>query len=118
MGSVGDATAPSALSKDVLLLHIPPPPNQEWIARMTAKFPGLEVRWAAHGFNLMNPIPVPDDMWEGVTLVCLMTPPPDASKLDNIRFIQLPSAGADHWIQHPKFQDPNVPFCTSNGVHA
>lgn len=35
-----------------------------------------------------------------------------------LRFVQLPSAGADLWAKHPKFLDPKVPFCTTSGSNA
>ncbi|KAK3385258.1 hypothetical protein B0H63DRAFT_180803 [Podospora didyma] len=116
MGSITPPpNTPRDLSTDVLLMNIPPPIDEVWSAKIEARYPGLKVRWAPQHLK-MNPDPLPEETYEGVTLMCSFLPH-DVGKLPNIHYIQLTSAGADLWINHPLYQDPNVIFCTSNGTH-
>jgi phosphoglycerate dehydrogenase-like enzyme len=105
-----------ALSNDILLVFIAADPDPEWVARIEAKYPGLEVRWHARGTpgaQLLDP-----GVWEGVTLCCSYLPHP-ADLMKSVRYVQLSSAGADKWTRpvHPKYEDPATIFCTANGVH-
>lgn len=109
------------LSHDVLLLQIPQEPDLKWIARVEARFPGFKVNWQhlhwKPGEKLDEAsLVLAPETWEGVTMACLFLPhPPEV--MANVRYVQLTSAGADKWIQHDSYKNPNVTFCTSNGVH-
>lgn len=35
-----------------------------------------------------------------------------------LRFVQLSSAGSDLWVNHPKYVDKDVVFCTTSGSNA
>lgn len=114
MGSV--ATTP--LSKDVVLVVVPSEPKTEWIERIKAKYPGIEVRWA----NLPIGGPkttedLPANLWDDVTIYSGFVTGPSA-QMDKVRFVQLPSAGADRWLDHDLYRNrPDVVFSTANGVH-
>lgn len=115
------AATSSALSKDVLLVLFITPPNEEWISRVKAKHPGLEIRWAnilEEGGSFKNMKDPGDDIFEGATLGFCFQYPPSAERLKSMRFIQLPSAGIDFWSGHETFARKEVTFCTANGVHA
>lgn len=115
------AVTSSTLSKDVLLVLFITPPNEEWISRVKAKHPGLEVRWAnilEDGGTFSNMKDPGEEIFQGVTLgFCFQYPPP-AERLKSVRFVQLPSAGIDFWSGHETFSRKEVTFCTANGVHA
>ncbi|KAI1142068.1 D-isomer specific 2-hydroxyacid dehydrogenase [Hypoxylon sp. FL0543] len=107
------------LSNDILLVCLPLPEKPECAERLTKKFKGLQVRWLS---ALKPGQPLADaelhpDVWDGVTLLSTYMPPP-AEIIPKVRFVQLPSAGVDRWPGHPKYEDKDVIFCTSNGVHA
>lgn len=111
----------SALGKDVLLVIFLAERNEEWISRVQATHPGLEVRWV-NVFNADHTFKKPEDMgdalFEGVTLICPFVYPPPPKFLSSVRFVQLTSAGIDWWVSHETYQDKNVLFCTTNGAHA
>lgn len=104
------------LSNEVLLVAIPFPPNHKWTARLEALHPGLKVRLAIQS-NTFPPEPLPKEVYDGVTILCTLWPHP-VEMLQNVRYVQLLSAGADKWIGHELYKNPNVTFCTANGAHA
>lgn len=118
MGSVDTPMAPNSLSNDVLLLTVPAPPDEKWIAKVEARYPGLKVRWLTQEAKF-PPEYLPAEVYDGVTILCTLFPNPyPADFLQRLRFVQLISAGADKWIQHEIYQNPEIVFCTANGVHA
>lgn len=109
----------SGLSKDKLLIFQPKGPTAEWIARVQARHPGLEILYensalpdgSIKPFEELRP-----EVRDGVTLLSTYIPPP-ARFLKDVRFVQLPSAGVDKWLNHETYKDGNVVFCTGNGCH-
>lgn len=123
MGST-DAGAECALSKDVLLVFVPRPREDAWVRRIESKFPGLQVRWVnrdeyAQDIHKVSDAlkTMPAEEWAGVTLATSSIPPP-AHFMKSVRFVQLTSAGADRWLEHETYKDPNVIFSTANGLHS
>ncbi|KAK4183291.1 putative 2-hydroxyacid dehydrogenase [Podospora australis] len=115
MGSLTHSSS-SDLSKDIILIAVPAPPDAKWIAHLEAKHPGLKVRWAVHEFKF--PLdPLPEEVYEGITTLVTVLPHP-VHLLQNVRFVQLISAGADRWIGNELYNNPDVTFCTANGIHA
>ncbi|KAK3290938.1 uncharacterized protein B0H64DRAFT_49814 [Chaetomium fimeti] len=104
------------LSNDVLLVAIPTPPNEPLIAKLEARHPGLKVRWFNQP-NIFPPVPLPAETYEDVTLLFTLWPHP-AELLPKARYIQLLSAGADRWITHDLYKNPDITFCTANGAHS
>ncbi len=116
MGSLANSTSKPGLSEDILLVNIPIPPNEEWIAKIEATYPGLKVRWSQRHPLLTKDKGIPPELWDGVTIVvCSATPP--AHLMSKVRYVQLSSAGADRWLEHEVYKDKNVVFCTANGCH-
>jgi hypothetical protein len=115
MGSIVPEGA-KGLSQDVFLLSLPSPPNTAWIAQIEAAHPGLTVRWVTQSLKY-PPDPLPEGSYDDVTMLCTLWPHP-AEMLPKVRYVQLISAGADKWITHDLYKNPNVTFCTANGVHA
>lgn len=105
------------LSKDVLLVDLPVPRDDKWIAKLQARYPGFEIRWRTRGHPMgPPPEPLPKEDYEGVTILFAYLPhPPEL--LSKVRYVQLISAGADKWADHPIYKNPDVVFCTSNGTH-
>lgn len=102
------------LSNDILLVFSPSPPENEWIAKIGAKYPGFQVRWRVRekpGELCLDP-----SAWDGVTMFATFLPHP-AELMKSVRFIQFSHAGADKWIHHEKYQDQNTTFCTASGTH-
>lgn len=111
------------LTNEVLLVHLPIPPPPSWLSRMSARFPGVEVRWrraeVLPSSSLTTLDELPDADLRGVTMACLYPEPADPVRtMRDVRFVQLASAGSDRWAGHPVFGDRRVRFCSSSGVHA
>ncbi|KAH9908496.1 D-isomer specific 2-hydroxyacid dehydrogenase [Xylariomycetidae sp. FL2044] len=113
----------SPFDGDVLLIILPSDENKhQWVEKMEKRYLGLKVHW----FDLLKPDgtfrtaeDIPKDIWDKkVTFLAAGYAPPPASLIPKIRWVQLPSAGADRWLSHPKYQEENVLFTTANGIHA
>lgn len=98
MGSLASASSADGLSNDVLLVAIPAPANEQWMARLEALHPGLKVRWVNQPPNF-PPEPLPRELYDGVTMMVALCPHP-IELVQNVRSIQLVSAGVDAWITH------------------
>lgn len=121
---------PSAIGPaDVILIFLPDrlAPDAAWLAKTEAAYPGVTVRIAGQVDPTTGTIRDVNDLpaatWEGVTILVSLWPPrttgPDAkTTLDGLRFVQVPSAGADRWIVHETYQRPEVVIATGNGTHA
>lgn len=116
---MGSISSPNSLSGDKILVFLPADPDQSWISATEAKYPGLEIRW--HKFNLAEGFKSPDslgaDVWDGVTIYFGFMPA-SAQYMKDVRFVQLPSAGADKWLDNDFYtKKPDVVFSSANGVH-
>ncbi|KAK4153462.1 hypothetical protein C8A00DRAFT_43641 [Chaetomidium leptoderma] len=116
MDSVATTKSAKGLTNDVLLIGVPFPPNEKWVAELEARHPGLKVRWASQSFKF-PPDPLPKEVYDDVTMLCALWPHP-VELLQKVRYVQLLSAGADKWITHELYKNPDVIFCTANGAHA
>ncbi|KAK3901227.1 hypothetical protein C8A05DRAFT_45077 [Staphylotrichum tortipilum] len=116
MGSLAAPGPTGPLSNDVLLIAVPFPPNQQWMDELKTVYPGLEVRWVIQ-VNKNPPDPLPAELFDRVTLLCTLLCQP-AELLQNVRYVQVISAGADRWITHELYQKKDVVICTANGAHA
>ncbi|KUI65420.1 D-2-hydroxyacid dehydrogenase [Cytospora mali] len=104
-------------SGDILLAFFTFPPPEEWIHRMKANHPGLEVRWTLlmEGTRLILPEDNPPELWDGVTILMIPLVAPPANLLKSVRFVLAASSGLDRWIGHPTYNDPNVLFANARG---
>lgn len=125
---------------DTLLLFLPDRtlPDAAWIERIQAKFPGLKIRTESQNDPATGQTRevnyLPASTWDGVTLLVSHWPPRTTelkvysyavetklqpkTTLPGLRFVQVPSAGADRWIAHEVSDRPDVTVCTGNGTHA
>jgi hypothetical protein len=106
----------SNLGNDLVLLAVPFPPDEEWIARLKSLHPGLKVRWAQQS-TTFPPEPLAKEVYDDVTILVGLWPHP-AELVQNVRYVQLLSAGADRWITHDLYKNPDVKFCTANGAQS
>lgn len=107
----------TSLANDKLLVYVPQPAPQAWLAKVKAQFPGLEIAWVQTPVvdgRLLPPDDVSAEDWEGVTMVC-MYHVPKIECVPNVRFFQLASAGSDFWHKYPKYLDPTVVFSNASG---
>ncbi|KAL6786931.1 hypothetical protein J3E68DRAFT_419671 [Trichoderma sp. SZMC 28012] len=105
---------------DKLLLHYPIPLPDGFIETVKARWPQLKVHVEispVRNSKMINADELPDEVWEGVTLLSVV-PPPSAAKMKNVKFVQLGSAGWDVWLEHEVFLNKDVEFCNTSGVHA
>ncbi|KJR87503.1 2-hydroxyacid dehydrogenase [Sporothrix schenckii 1099-18] len=126
--------------EDTLLLFLPDRtlPDAAWVDRIKATYPGLTVRVESHTDPATGQTrdvnSLSADVWDGVTLLVAHGPPRTTEQkvisyavettlkpttaLPGLRFVQVPSAGADRWIAHETLQRPDLTICTGNGTHA
>lgn len=106
------------LKGDKLLILIENPPSPAYLARLHTTFPDLTVAVQAgpRPFALGDPN-LPEDIWDGVTIVTTGNILPDPPQAPGMRLVQLMSAGANGVFQKPLFKETDIPFCTANGVH-
>lgn len=111
--TMGSVQGEGGLIQDTIIVQFPGDPRQKVIADLEAKFPGLKVHWqnVVSGSELL-----PQEVWDNVTILWTFDIP-KVTSLPKLRFVQMLSAGADHWAETPFYKDPNVIFCTANGAH-
>lgn len=106
---------------DVLLILTFTERDEQWEQSLFQRIPGkLHVRWE----NVRNPdgsLKKLEDLDRGifkdVTILFTYEPVP-VEWIPKVRFVQLTSAGADHWAKHHKFLDSGVKFATTSGSTA
>ncbi|KAL6871809.1 hypothetical protein J3F83DRAFT_615029 [Trichoderma novae-zelandiae] len=104
---------------DKLLIHYPFPLPDGFLDTLAKRFPQLRVHFeltSVAKFRSSTADALPDDVWEGVTMVSLF-PPPSPERLRNVKFVQLGSAGWDPWLEHETFLNRDVAFCCTSGAH-
>lgn len=114
-----EQTAQITERPDILLLLLPCDPYDDFIRTVKDDHPGISVRWfnvAAPGGGLFSCDDVPTEVWEGVTMLCTyLLPRPEL--VPCLQFVQLTSAGSDQCVGNGIFEDPNIIFCSANGIH-
>ncbi|KAJ5081180.1 2-hydroxyacid dehydrogenase [Penicillium angulare] len=110
-----------ALSKDKLCLFFPKEPDHRWIDKICKRYPGLQVNWVASvksDGKLINEKELSAEYWEGTTLLFADFIPPPADLLSKVRFVQLASAGANIWHDHPVYLRKETIFSNASGVYS
>ncbi|CRK20156.1 D-2-hydroxyacid dehydrogenase like protein [Verticillium longisporum] len=115
---MSSAKGPTSLSNDKILLLVASPPKQDWISRIESRYPGIKIRWVdcTSSGALTTPDEIPAALWKDITIYSSWLTP-RAELIPNVRFVQLSSAGADRWLDHALYLNPDVVFCSANGVH-
>ena len=102
--------------QEKLLVVLPHPRNEAWIARVQAKNPGWQIIW----FDNRGPggLVRPDEMdaaiWLGVTVYCSFMPA-SPELMRRVCFVQLATAGNDKWLENAAFLSPDVVFASASG---
>ncbi|GFP59367.1 hypothetical protein ACSS6W_010684 [Trichoderma asperelloides] len=105
---------------DKFLLHLPMPLPKSFFAAVAERFPQLRIHYEVApvvNHRLMNSDELPDEAWDGVTMLCVM-PPPNPERMKNVKFVQLASAGSDLWIGHEAYTNKDITFCCTSGAHS
>ncbi|KAH8899010.1 D-3-phosphoglycerate dehydrogenase [Thozetella sp. PMI_491] len=111
-----DGSISGRLSDAKVIVYFAEDPDQDWIAKIEARYPGIEVRWAkAYLDGAPVEAEVYGDLWKGVTHACIWWYAPPAHLLEDVKFVQLAGSGVDPWINHATYHDPNVVFCNGRG---
>lgn len=103
-----------------LLFLSPTPVPPEYISSLKSQFADLDIvefqhEWAAKEAHSSK---IPAEVWEGVTILLTGSTLPKAEKAPVLEYVQLLSAGANHVLDNPFFQEKKgVSLCTANGVH-
>uniref|UniRef100_A0A8H7K9T7 D-isomer specific 2-hydroxyacid dehydrogenase NAD-binding domain-containing protein n=1 Tax=Bionectria ochroleuca TaxID=29856 RepID=A0A8H7K9T7_BIOOC len=108
----------SDLKGHKLVLYAPRPTPPEAVAHLKAKFPGLEI--AVYHKQFFDTDPYQDisrEEWKNVTILVTGSMIPDPEAVPKLQYVQLFSAGANHVVNKPLFQETDVALCTANGVH-
>lgn len=114
MGSIASATNPTLKGHKLLLTQTYPLP-QQWLNKIKETYPQLEVVYQHlkslwdHDFDL--------EIYKDVTCLCTYLVMPTRQQAPKLQYIQLSSAGANHIIGTPLYEDSTITVCTSNGIH-
>ncbi|KAL7931028.1 hypothetical protein V8C35DRAFT_282962 [Trichoderma chlorosporum] len=106
-------------AQDKLLIHYPFPIPDGFLDTLKQRFPQLRVHFEMAPVvnnRMTNADSLPDEVWEGVTMVSLW-PPPSPARMKNVKFVQLGSAGYDLWNGHESLSKKDMPICTTSGIH-
>lgn len=113
--------------KLLVLLGVTGPPKillgavfrPEWIAELKELFSGLEIVivegsiWNTPAFEQK----FPEKEWKDVTILVTGSALPAAHIAPKLEYVQIQSAGANHILQNPLFDDADIALCTASGVH-
>lgn len=89
-----------------------------FIEKISVVSPGIKLitRRTVRGAQEV-PDDIPQDIWDSVTVLFTWIEVPSKEKAPKLRYVQLLTAGCNHMMEKPIFGDPDVIFCTANGVH-
>lgn len=106
------------MGSELLLVLVHFKPSAEYIDKIRLDNPGMGVLAAQTGYNDGKiPTEVSDDIWAKVTVLLTWGSLPSKEQAPNLRYVQLLSAGCNQIFGKPIFEETDVAFCTSNGVH-
>ncbi|KAK1139124.1 hypothetical protein N8T08_001244 [Aspergillus melleus] len=105
-------------TQDVLLILMPWTPDPSWVSSLEHVSPGIQVHSykTDHGTTEV-PDEIPSEIWSKVTVLLTWKAFPTKELAPKLQYVQLLSAGCNHLPGVPLFEDTDVAFCTSNGVH-
>ena len=103
---------------EVLLVLVPWDLPLSFIESLPSASPGIEliVRRTVRGAQDV-PDDIPQDVWDRITVMFTWHEVPLPERVPRLQYVQLLSAGCNHMIGKPLFDETDVVFCTANGVH-
>lgn len=110
--------AMSPPSPEVLLILMPWDPPAWFTDALPKISPGIKI--ITHKCSMYDkevPAEITQETWDSVTIFFTWNALPAKGQAPNLQYVQLLSAGCNHVIGTPLFEETDVTFCTANGVH-
>lgn len=105
-------------SQDVLLILMPWAPDPTWVSSLEAISPRIQVHsYMIDAGATETPKEIPSEVWKKATVLFTWKAFPTKEQAPRLQYVQLLSAGSNHLFGVPLFEETDVAFCTSNGVH-
>ncbi|GME45434.1 uncharacterized protein LDX57_005103 [Neofusicoccum parvum] len=105
-------------NQDFLLILMPWSPGPDWIANLSKISPRIYVHsYMVEMYATELPREIPVETWKNVTVLFTWKLFPTREIAPNLQYVQLLSAGCNQIMGLPLFEDTDISFCTSNGVH-
>lgn len=111
-------TTPADNTSGKILLLLPVKPINAFTERVAEKWPHFQVEWISTRLpdgGKLNLEDLPQETWEGVRILATFDLP--RHPIPGLRYVQLASSGSNQCEGNILFADPNILFCTANGVH-
>ncbi|PWY89213.1 hypothetical protein BO70DRAFT_285863 [Aspergillus heteromorphus CBS 117.55] len=105
-------------AQEVVLILTPWTPPAEWVSDLIRIIPNVRV--VSHEISRTDtelPAEISAEAWKEVTVLFTWRLFPSRELAPNLQYVQLLSAGCNHVIGLPLFEDTDIAFCTANGVH-
>lgn len=108
----------AAQTPEVLLILMPWEVPSSFTENLPTISPGIEVitHLTVRG-ALEVPVEISQDVWDRVTVLFTWNEVPSKEQAPKLQYVQLLSAGCNHMMGTPIFDETDVVFCTANGVH-
>lgn len=103
---------------EVLLVLVPWALSEDYLRQVSSIGSGIRVithKTSQHDTEV--PKDISDETWATVTILLTWRLIPTKEQAPNLHYVQLLSAGCNHVIGLPIFEETNISFCTANGVH-
>lgn len=104
-------------SNDVLLIIIHFTPPQQWVDTITRAYPALRIEIHKTDMYTKTLPDISRETWKSTTVLFTWKLLPTKEMAPNLQYVQLLSAGCSQITGLPIFEDTDIAFCTSNGVH-
>ncbi|KAK2594969.1 hypothetical protein QQS21_007327 [Conoideocrella luteorostrata] len=103
---------------DTLLVIVPFTPADSWVEDLKEKIPGIDIHiHPTEMYAKEIPKDVPDDVWRKTSALYTWKAFPTRELAPNLQYVQLHSAGCGQILGLPLYEQTNITFSTSNGVH-
>lgn len=103
---------------EVLLILLPWEPGSQYVSNLENISPGVKViTIKTTMYQDEVPKEISDETWKTVTVLFTWKLLPKKEQVPNLRYVQLLSAGCNQLFGKPVFEETDITFCTSNGVH-
>ncbi|CAM1501474.1 Fc.00g034580.m01.CDS01 [Cosmosporella sp. VM-42] len=103
---------------EVLLVIMPWDLPKSFVQNLDAIRPRIEViSYKCGMYDTEVPVEISHETWSRVTVLFTWRSFPSKEQASNLEYVQLLSAGCNHAMGKPIFEDTDISFCTANGVH-
>lgn len=106
------------MSNEVLFVLAPWTPPEDYVRSLSQISPGITViTYECGSYDTELPTDISQETWAKVTVLLTWRLFPTKEQAPNLRYVQLLSAGCNHIVGKPIFEETDIAFCTANGVH-